>query len=95
MWASRGFEPLGPAGLYDTFGPELSFGRVLSARLSGGRRWLRVHADEPPDAHFRAAEPELARQRAQFDGRLHAVEAGDEQLAELAAGREGRHAPEF
>lgn len=32
MWASRGFEPLGPAGLYDTFGPELSFGRVLSAR---------------------------------------------------------------
>jgi hypothetical protein len=29
---SRGFEPLGPAGLYDTFGPELSFGRTLAAR---------------------------------------------------------------
>lgn len=32
MWTSRGFEPLGPAGLYDTFGPELSFGRVLAAK---------------------------------------------------------------
>jgi len=32
MWTSRGFEPLGPAGLYDTFGPELSFGRTLAAR---------------------------------------------------------------
>jgi hypothetical protein len=28
---SAGFEPLGPAGLYDTFGPELSFGRALAA----------------------------------------------------------------
>jgi hypothetical protein len=27
---SAGFEPLGPAGLYDTFGPELSFGQVLA-----------------------------------------------------------------
>ncbi|MBL8755575.1 MAG: hypothetical protein JNK15_19920 [Planctomycetes bacterium] len=27
---SAGFEPLGPAGLYDTFGPELSFGRALA-----------------------------------------------------------------
>lgn len=28
---SDGWEPLGPAGLYDTFGPELSFGRRLAA----------------------------------------------------------------
>ena len=28
---SKGWEPLGPAGFYDTFGPELSFGRVLGA----------------------------------------------------------------
>lgn len=27
---SAGFEPLGPAGLYDTFGPELSFGRAMA-----------------------------------------------------------------
>ncbi|MBL8723743.1 MAG: hypothetical protein JNK49_06830 [Planctomycetes bacterium] len=27
---SNGFEPLGPAGLYDTLGPELSFGRALT-----------------------------------------------------------------
>lgn len=27
---SAGFEPLGPAGLYDTFGPEVSFGRALA-----------------------------------------------------------------
>lgn len=27
---SDGWEPLGPAGLYDTFGPELSFGRALA-----------------------------------------------------------------
>ena len=26
---SKGWEPLGPAGFYDTFGPELSFGRTL------------------------------------------------------------------
>ncbi len=26
---SKGWEPLGPAGFYDTFGPELSFGRAL------------------------------------------------------------------
>ncbi|MEZ5966867.1 MAG: sialate O-acetylesterase [Planctomycetota bacterium] len=31
---SDGWEPLGPAGLHDTFGPELSFGRAL-ARQSG------------------------------------------------------------
>jgi hypothetical protein len=30
--ASDGWEPLGPAGLYDTFGPELSFGRKLAAQ---------------------------------------------------------------
>ncbi len=28
---SNGWEPLGPAGLYDTFGPELSFGETLRA----------------------------------------------------------------
>ena len=32
---SHGWEPLGPAGCYDTFGPELSFGRELQAKLSG------------------------------------------------------------
>lgn len=32
---SSGWEPLGPAGFYDTFGPELSFGRALQARLPG------------------------------------------------------------
>jgi len=30
---SDGWEPLGPAGYYDTFGPELSFGRALQAEL--------------------------------------------------------------
>jgi len=30
---SRGWEPLGPAGAYDTFGPELSFGATLRAEL--------------------------------------------------------------
>lgn len=29
---SDGWEPLGPAGCFDTFGPELSFGRKLAAR---------------------------------------------------------------
>lgn len=28
---SKGWEPLGPAGFYDTFGPELSFGKTLLA----------------------------------------------------------------
>jgi hypothetical protein len=32
---SDDWEPLGPAGYYDTFGPELSFGHVLQAKLSG------------------------------------------------------------
>lgn len=32
---SNGWEPLGPAGPYDTFGPELSFGRAVQAKLSG------------------------------------------------------------
>ncbi len=32
---SDGWEPLGPAGFYDTFGPELSFGASLSSQLSG------------------------------------------------------------
>ena len=32
---SEGWEPLGPAGFYDTFGPELSFGRALQDRLPG------------------------------------------------------------
>ena len=32
---SDGWEPLGPAGLYDTFGPELSFGAELARESSG------------------------------------------------------------
>jgi hypothetical protein len=32
---SHGWEPLGPAGYYDTFGPELSFGNTLQGKLSG------------------------------------------------------------
>lgn len=32
--ASKGWEPLGPAGFYDTFGPELSFGRTLQGKVS-------------------------------------------------------------
>ncbi|RLS58200.1 MAG: hypothetical protein DWH91_02775 [Planctomycetota bacterium] len=32
---SQGWEPLGPAGCYETFGPELSFGRALQAKLPG------------------------------------------------------------
>ena len=32
---SKGWEPLGPAGFYDTFGPELSFGKTLQGKVSG------------------------------------------------------------
>lgn len=32
---SNGWEPLGPAGLYDTFGPELSFAKTLQAKMPG------------------------------------------------------------
>jgi hypothetical protein len=32
---SHGWEPLGPAGCYGTFGPELSFGRTLQGRVPG------------------------------------------------------------
>lgn len=32
---SDGWEPLGPAGYYDTFGPELSFGERLGKKLKG------------------------------------------------------------
>jgi hypothetical protein len=32
---SNGWEPLGPAGFYDTFGPELSFGRTLQGKVPG------------------------------------------------------------
>lgn len=32
---SDGWEPLGPAGFYDTFGPELSFGAALARKLPG------------------------------------------------------------
>lgn len=32
---SNGWEPLGPAGFYDTFGPELSFGRTLLGKVPG------------------------------------------------------------
>merc|ERR1712232_1325484 len=31
---SKGWEPLGPAGCYDTFGPELSFTQTLQSRVS-------------------------------------------------------------
>jgi len=31
--ASDGWEPLGPAGFYDTFGPELSFGKALQGKV--------------------------------------------------------------
>ena len=32
---SNGWEPLGPAGFYGTFGPELSFGKTLLGKLPG------------------------------------------------------------
>jgi hypothetical protein len=32
---SNGWEPLGPAGYYGTFGPELSFGKALQGKVSG------------------------------------------------------------
>jgi hypothetical protein len=32
---STGWEPLGPAGYYDTFGPELSFGKTLQSKVPG------------------------------------------------------------
>ena len=32
---SQGWEPLGPAGPYDTFGPELSFAKTLQGKVSG------------------------------------------------------------
>ena len=32
---SDGWEPLGPAGFYSTFGPELSFGKTLQGKVSG------------------------------------------------------------
>jgi hypothetical protein len=32
---SQGWEPLGPAGCYDTFGPELSFGKALQDKVPG------------------------------------------------------------
>ena len=32
---SNGWEPLGPAGYYDTFGPELSFGKMLQGKVPG------------------------------------------------------------
>ena len=32
---SNGWEPLGPAGFYDTFGPELSFGKALQGKVLG------------------------------------------------------------
>jgi hypothetical protein len=32
---SNGWEPLGPAGFYDTFGPELSFGAALARKQPG------------------------------------------------------------
>lgn len=32
---SKGWEPLGPAGYYNTFGPELSFGKTLQGKVHG------------------------------------------------------------
>jgi len=32
---SKGWEPLGPIGFYDTFGPELSFGKALQGKVTG------------------------------------------------------------
>lgn len=32
---SNGWEPLGPAGFHDTFGPELSFGKTLQGKVPG------------------------------------------------------------
>ena len=32
---SNGWEPLGPAGFYDTFGPELSFAKTLQGKVPG------------------------------------------------------------
>ncbi|MCB1275107.1 sialate O-acetylesterase [Prosthecobacter sp.] len=32
---SKGWEPLGPAGFYDTFGPELSFAKTLQTKAPG------------------------------------------------------------
>jgi len=32
---SNGWEPFGPAGFYDTFGPELSFGKALQGQVPG------------------------------------------------------------
>lgn len=32
---SDGWEPLGPAGYYDTFGPEVSFGHILRSKANG------------------------------------------------------------
>ncbi len=32
---SKGWEPLGSTGFYDTFGPELSFGKTLQANMDG------------------------------------------------------------
>ena len=32
--SSSAWEPLGPAGFYDTFGPELSFGKTLQGKIS-------------------------------------------------------------
>lgn len=32
---SEGWEPLGPTGYYDTFGPELSFGDAISKKIDG------------------------------------------------------------
>ena len=33
---SNGWEPLGPVGYYDTFGPELSFGMAMQGKVPGG-----------------------------------------------------------
>ena len=51
---SDGWEPLGPAGYYDTFGPELSFGRSISTAFSqkkqscSANRDRKVHSQRNP-----------------------------------------------
>ena len=42
VWQSNGWEALSPAGLYGTFGPEVSFGHVMQEALSGPMGMLKV-----------------------------------------------------
>jgi len=46
---SNGWEPLGPAGFYDTFGPELSFGKRLQSKIPGN-----IAVADPAFIHLKA-----------------------------------------